>query len=139
MTVNKDITESILAEYKNKEQSHRWYYSFLGEILEKEPILAEWIETSAAEALDILAQKYPIMFAKCPMMAYDIRTGLEQWFIRGFYMGMRKYTETLNVGMGAVTPLFEPKQHLKPKQPGWGEFEEVEDEDFRSPNSRSND
>lgn len=127
----------MVAEYERLEDSDRWYYSFLGDLYEKEPTLGEWVRGNGFGALMNLGRKFGPIFAQMPPLAHDLHVMLEQWFVRGFYMGMRKYTEQLSVGLGVNTPLSEPKVKKSKKEgveENWGESEEVESTDFDEPN-----
>jgi len=132
-----DISPSIIAEYEALEDSPKWILSFQGDLIQKEGAVWEWVESSANKALMGLGQIHTAAFASDPVLVKDIYLVLQQWFIRGFYMGIRRYTSEMTIGIGPMNPLSEPgtKKKVRSTVPGetWSENAELDVSDFDPP------
>lgn len=131
-----DITLAVISEYEKLEASPRWFHSFLGDLYENEPEMGDWIRRSANGCLMALGSRAPSVFATVPPLAHDLFVIFEQWFARGYYMGIRKYVDGLTRDFGVVTPLTNSKpvnRQAKAEEPTWGEAEDLDEYDFDEP------
>lgn len=133
---NLDISASVVAEYEQLEANPKWFLGFQGDLMVKEKILWEWVEQSVNRALMAMGQVHQNAFANDPIIAKDIYLILQQWFIRGLYMGIRKYTSDLGIGIGPLNPLSDrsrPRKKGEPPVEEWGELSELDPSDFDNP------
>lgn len=134
-----DITPSIIAEYEALENSPVWFLGFQGDLMQKEGAVWQWVEQSANRALMGLGQIHQAVFAQDPVLVKDLYVVLQQWFIRGFYMGIRRYTSEIAIGVGPMNPLSDPGSRKKKTPPvgadgkAWSENAELDLSDFDSP------
>ena len=133
-----DISPSIIAEYEGLEGDPRWFLGFQGDLMKKEPAVWGWVEQSANRALAGLGQIHQQAVSKDPVLVKVLYLILQQWFLRGFYMGIRRYTSEISIGIGPLNPLSDPtprkpKEHKGPEDPEWKETADLDLSDFDAP------
>lgn len=111
------ITASVINEYAKLEASPRWAKNFEGAVTEMEPSLWNWLQQMCKIEIVHLSCDMPTAFED-PFLAAALRPMQLRFFLRGMYMGMRKYEQRLE-GLFNLVPLpMDSDQNMKKKPTG---------------------
>lgn len=111
------ISQSVINEYAKLEASPRWAKNFEGAMTEIEPHMWAWLQQMCKVEISHLAREMPDAFED-PFIAAALRPMQLRFFLRGMYMGMRKYESRLE-GLFQLVPLpVDSDQNTKKKPTG---------------------
>lgn len=112
------ISTSVINEYVKLENSPRWMKNFEGAVTEIEEPLWTWLQQMCKNEIEWLAQEMPAAFVEHPFMSAALRPMQLRFFLRGMYMGMRKYESRLE-GLFQLVPMpIDSDQNQKKKHTG---------------------
>lgn len=116
------ITRFMINEYKNKEASNGWLLGFCAHIADVEPEFYSWYAESVHEDCAMFGQRMleeierygpAAALAKCTLILASLS---RSYLMRGFYMGMRKYTSELDFVLGSYPGKRAAKRSKKPTE-----------------------
>lgn len=111
------ISQSVVNEFVKLEGSTRWMKNFEGAITEMEPHMWAWLNQTCKIEITHLYREMPEVFSS-PFIAAALRPMQLRFFLRGMYMGMRKYESRLE-GMFQLIPMsIDSDQNQKKKHTG---------------------
>lgn len=111
------ISQSVINEYSKLEGSTRWMKNFEGAITEMEPHLWGWLQQLCRTEMGHFSAEMPDAFEN-PWMGAAMRPMQLRFFLRGYFMGMRKYESRLE-GLFQLVPMpLDSDQNLKKKPVG---------------------
>jgi hypothetical protein len=102
------ISEAMLSEYAQWEQDPRWYYNLMGVIASREPKFWEWMIAQVKQDTIRLMGECPQAFLN-PILSQEVGKILTRSYIRGHFLGLRKYEGSLGNVFDILQMPNEPK------------------------------
>ncbi len=109
------ISEYMINEYRNQEADPEWLFHFFGVTAKQEPMLWKWFMDQIDDDLVRLMNKSPTSFMT-PVFAPELYKILLRSMVRGYFMGMRKYEQSLEGMFSMVQQLPNEKPKIRPKK-----------------------
>jgi hypothetical protein len=98
------VTQGIITETEQKFGNPKWYFSYYGDVFESEPLFARWLETQIGQSIIALHVSTAGAMAAMPLLGRDIDQALRRIALVGYYLGGRRFTKEMSVGLEVVPP-----------------------------------